>query len=633
MTRHNLIVTVSLAALLSACGGADTDTQTTGDPANTAQTVETAPAETLDPGAAMAAEDARLAAFFEEVFERDVALSPIAEAQLGRKTARYGEWDDLSDAAAAAENERRADDLARLEAEFDYTALSAAAQTSYDIFVYDTEQAMRNYEFRGNQYIAHHTDSDALYFPVVLQNLHNIETPADAEAYVARIEGVKPALEILAARLDQQTADGVIAPVFVYPKILAGLENLLTGAPFEKPYEDGRANATYKDFSEKVAKLDIAEDEKETLLASARTALTGPWKEGYETFRASVIEAQSLADGNDGVWEHANGAAYYDNRIGHYTTLDMSADEIHDLGLAEVARIQKEMENIKKTVGFEGTLQEFFEFIRNDPNNYYPNTAEGRQAFLRRQQALVDGIYAVVGDYFNLVPKATLDVRGVEAYREDTAGIAFYNSPSADGSRPGIYYTNLKDMAAVQKYVHTAIAYHESVPGHHFQLALQQEMEGLPSFRKYGGFGSYIEGWALYAELLAKEMGFYQDPLEDMGRLQNEIWRAVRLVVDTGLHTRQWTREQAIDYFLENTPLSVGDATTEIERYIARPGQALGYKIGMLKIQELRARAETALGDKFDIRAFHDVVLENGAVPLPTLERLVDQYITGAGAE
>ena len=568
-------------------------------------------------------EDERLTNFFEEVFEREVALSPLFEANLGRKTDNYGLWDDASDAAADAENQRREDDLARLADEFDYTALSREAQVSYDIFVYQSEQAIRNFAFRGNQYVAHHTDSYALYLPVALQNLHAVDNTADADAYISRLEKAEEVLATLADRLEQQTQSGVLAPVFVYPKILTDLGNLISGAPFD----DSADNAVYADFSKKVGALEIAQSDKDVLLSSGAAALTGPWKRGYERFAGAVSEASALADGNDGVWEHSNGEAYYGNRVAHYTTLDLTADEIHALGLSEVARIQGEMERIKTQVAFDGTLTEFFDFVRNDPNNYFPNTDEGREAFLERQRGLVAGIYAKVDTYFNLLPKAELDVRRVEPFRENTAGIAFYNSPSEDGSRPGIYYTNLRDMTAVQKYVHTAIAYHESVPGHHFQLALQREMTGLPSFRKYGGYGAFVEGWALYSELLAKEMGFYADPYEDLGRLQNEIWRAVRLVVDTGLHTKRWTREEAIDYFLQNTPLSVGDATTEIERYIARPGQALGYKIGMLKIQELRAKAEEALGSDFDIRAFHDVVLQNGAVPLPVLERLVDQHI------
>ena len=609
-TKKTALLSVASFALV-ACG----------NPQSTAPTDEQQPAaieveETVS-------EDERLSAFFEEVFEREVALSPINEAQLGRKTGNYGKWDDFSDAAAAAENQRREDDLARLDAEYDYTALSSQAQTSYDIFVYQNEQAMRNYEFRNNQYIAHHTDGDALYLPIVLQNLHAVGSVADAEDYIARLEGAETALVTMAERLQRQTESGVIAPIFVYEKILTDLQKLIAGAPFD----DGDNNNVYGDFSAKVDALDIDENEKSSLKTRAADALTGPWKRGYEAFGAAVREAEAVADGNDGVWEHDNGVAYYNNRIAYYTTLPMTADEIHALGLSEVARIQAEMETIKNDVGFDGTLQEFFEFVRNDPNNYYPNTDEGREAFLERQRGLVDGIYEKVDTYFNLLPKADLVVKRVEPFRENTAGIAFYNSPSADGRRPGIYYTNLRDMTAVQKYVHTAIAYHESAPGHHFQLALQREMTGLPSFRKYGGYGAFVEGWALYSEALAKEMGFYQDPFEDLGRLQNEIWRAVRLVVDTGLHTKQWTREEAIDYFLENTPLSVGDATTEIERYIARPGQALGYKIGMIKIQELRAKAAAELGEDFDVRAFHDVVLENGAVPLPILERLIERHI------
>lgn len=575
-----------------------------------------------------ASEDERLSIYFEEVFEREVALSPLFEADLGRKTENYGKWDDASDAAANAENQRREGDLAKLADEFDYTALSREAQVSYDIFVYQTEQAIRNFAFRNNQYVAHHTDSYALYLPVALQNLHAVDNLSDAEAYVSRLEGAEEVLSTLAGRVEHQTASGVLAPVFVYPKILSDLDNLISGAPFD----DGVENTVYGDFRNKIEALDITPDEKEALLARGAAALKGPWKNGYNKFAAAVAAAEAQADGNDGVWEHVNGEAYYKNRVAHYTTLDLTADEINALGLSEVARIQGEMEKIKAQVGFDGTLVEFFNFVRNDPNNYFPDTDEGREAFLERQRGLVAGIYAKVDTYFNLLPIAELDVRRVEPFRENTAGIAFYNSPSADGSRPGIYYTNLRDMTAVQKYVHTAIGYHESVPGHHFQLALQQEMTGLPSFRKYGGYGAFVEGWALYAEGLAKEMGFYVDPFEDLGRLQNEIWRAVRLVVDTGLHTKRWTREESIDYFLQNTPLSVGDATTEIERYIARPGQALGYKIGMLKIQELRAKAENALGSDFDVRAFHDVVLQNGAVPLPVLERLVDQHITDVKA-
>ncbi len=574
-------------------------------------------------GTVVVSADAQLDVFLEEVFQRELALSPIFETRLGIRTERYGQWDDFSDAAAIARNERRGDDLERLAGTVDYARLSDAGKISYDIFVYQAEQSMRNFEFRKHIYVAHHLDGDALDLPVILQNQHRVDDVSDAEAYISRLTNAETALKQLAARLAEQTSMGILSPEFSYPRILSDLDNLVSGAPFD----DDDENSVYSDFRGKVEKLDLDDEVTRDLLTRGIAAMKGGWQRGYAAFRAEVERARERAEGNDGVWEHVNGDAYYANRITYYTTLDLEADAIHELGLSEVARIQREIATIQGEIGFEGELVDFFEFIRNDPNNYFPNTDEGRERFLARQRGLVAGIYEKVDTYFNLLPEAGLEVRRVEPFREETAGIAFYNVPSADGSRPGIYYTNLRDMTAVQKYVHTAIAYHESVPGHHFQLALQQEMESLPSFRKYGGFGSYIEGWALYAELLAKEMGFYSDPLEDVGRLQNELWRAVRLVVDTGLHTRRWTREKAIDYFLKNTPLSVGDATAEIERYIARPGQALSYKIGMLKIQELRGRAETELGSAFDIRDFHDEVLRNGAVPLPVLERVIDQYI------
>jgi len=579
--------------------------------------------DVADASAAAESSDDRLDVFLEDVFQRELTFSPNFETQLGIKTERYGEWDDFSDAAAIARNERRLQDLQRLVEAVNYDALSEAGKISYDVFEYEARQAIRDFEFRKHIYVAHHLDSDALYLPVILQNQHRIDDVADAEAYISRLSNAEAALGQLAKRLAEQTAMGILSPEFSYPRILTDVDNLIKGAPFD----DGPENSVYADFRAKVEDLEIDEASSAALLARAAEALRGDWRRGYEAFSTQVERAQERAEGNDGVWEHVNGEAYYQNRISYYTTLNLEADAIHELGLREVARIQGEIATIQEMVGFEGNLTDFFEFIRQDPNNYYPDTDAGREQFLARQRDLVARIYEKVDTYFNLLPKAELDVRRVEPFRENTAGIAFYNMPSADGSRPGIYYTNLRDMTTVQKYVHTAIAYHESAPGHHFQLALQQEMESLPSFRRYGGFGSYIEGWGLYSELLAKEMGFYEDPLEDVGRLQNEIWRAIRLVVDTGLHTRRWTRDQAIDYFLRNSPLSVGDATVEVERYIARPGQALSYKIGMLKIQELRAKAKAELGNSFDIRDFHDEILRNGAVPLPILERVAEQYI------
>lgn len=298
-----------------------------------------------------------------------------------------------------------------------------------------------------------------------------------------------------------------------------------------------------------------------------------------------------------------------------------------------MARIHDEMKAIMKKVGFKGDLQQFFAFMRDDPQFYYPDTAEGKAAYLAEATRIIDTMKSRLDELFIVKPKADMVVKAVEPFREQSAGKAFYEQPSMDGSRPGIYYANLYRMSGMPKYQMEALAYHEGIPGHHMQIAIAQELENVPKFRKFGGYTAYIEGWGLYTEFLPKEIGMYQDPYSDFGRLAMELWRACRLVVDTGLHDKKWTREQAIQYLVDNTPNSKGEAVNAIERYIVMPGQATAYTVGMLKLLELREKAKTALGDKFDIRQFHDVVLKNGAVPLDVLEQLVDQYIQSAKAK
>ena len=285
------------------------------------------------------------------------------------------------------------------------------------------------------------------------------------------------------------------------------------------------------------------------------------------------------------------------------------------------------MERIKTQVGFNGTLNQFFKHIIDDPKFEYPNTAAGREQYLADANAYIAQVMAAAPRWFRRLPKAPLEVRAVEKWREETAAVAFYSSPSEDGSRPGIFYVNLADMRQVLKPQIEAISYHEGAPGHHFQIALAQELPEVPKFRRFGGYGAYAEGWGLYSEGLGKEMGFYQDPISEFGMYSTQLWRAVRLAVDTGIHSKRWSREQAIDYFRANALISERDATKEVERYFNSPGQATSYMIGQLKILELRERAKQALGAKFDIRDFQGVVLENGSVPLDVLEELVDAYI------
>jgi uncharacterized protein (DUF885 family) len=457
-----------------------------------------------------------------------------------------------------------------------------------------------------------------------LQNQHTVENEKDAEDYVKRLAGMREVFEELARQLRDRSDFGVATPAFAYADMIADVGSMTSGAPVT---DDGRNNPLLTNFRSKLDALQLGEEAYTQLDNAAVAALRGPFSEGAGVLMAELLYQQTLMQESLGVWSLPDGDDYYRNRIRHHTTLDLTAEEIHQAGLDDVARIHAEMREIMNRVGFEGSLREFFDFVRTDPNNFYENSDAGREVFLSEARAQVAEIMAVADQYFNILPEAGLEVRRVEPWRENSTSIAFYVQPSEDGSRPGIYYANMKDMANFQKYVFTAITYHESVPGHHFQIANAMELEDMPEFRKNGGYGAYTEGWALYAEQLAKEMGFYQDPMRDFGRLQDEIWRSVRLVTDTGIHAMHWTRQQAIDYFRENTPISEGDIVTEVERFFVNPGQALGYKMGMMKILELRERAREALGEQFDIRAFHDVVIGRGAMPLPVLEQQVEAWI------
>jgi len=300
------------------------------------------------------------------------------------------------------------------------------------------------------------------------------------------------------------------------------------------------------------------------------------------------------------------------------------------LGLKEVERIHNEMRAIMDQVNFEGSLQDFFKFMRNDDQFYYEDSDEGRQRYMTEAKDYIDAMEAKLPEYFGLTPKAPMVVKRVEAFREQSAGKAFYQSPAKDGSRPGTYYANLFDMRSMPTYQMEALAYHEGIPGHHMQRTIAQELEGIPEFQKYVSFTAYTEGWGLYTEELGKDMGFYVDPYSDFGRLAMELWRACRLVVDTGIHEMRWSREKAIQYLVENTPNPEADSVKAIERYIALPGQATAYMIGKIKIMELREKAQAELGDKFDFRGFHDTVLKDGPVPLTILEDNVNKWVAAS---
>lgn len=459
--------------------------------------------------------------------------------------------------------------------------------------------------------------------PAFLINQHAIVNVKDAKDYISRVEGAEKLMEQLVEQLKLREDKGIIAPKFVFEHVIRDSQNILIGAPF-----DQQADSTIlADFSRKVNKLNVSDSEKGTLIDDVSKALLEHLKPGYQNLISYLAELEKKADNRDGVWKFPEGEAFYNNALKRTTTTDLTAEEIHKLGLSEVARIHEEMRIIMKKVAFKGSLSEFLEFMRTDEQFYYNGDVEGKQRYLDEAVALIDDMEGRLDSLFLTKPKAKLKVKAVEAFREKSAGKAFYQAPAPDGSRPGVYYANLYDMEAMPTYQMAALAYHEGIPGHHMQLAIKQELTDIPMFRKFGGYTAHTEGWGLYSEMIPKEIGLYQDPYSDFGRLAMELWRACRLVVDTGIHTQQWTREQGIAYYADNTPNAISDAVKMVERHIVMPSQATAYKIGMIKIIELREHAKTELGSDFDIREFHDVVLKNGPVPLNVLAELVDEYI------
>ena len=561
--------------------------------------------------------------WFEDTFMEEVRRYPQYLAQLGIQE-RTDEWNDPSREFAIETIEFQKSKLADLREKFDPDTLNPSQQLSYRLFVKQAEDEIAGDKWWGYFYPFNQMFGAQSGIPTFMLNYHRIDTVKDAEHYITRLNGIDDYLGTIVENSRASVERGIQPPEFVYAHVIRDANNILKGAPFEDTDE---ANLILNDFNKKIGELDISDDERADLSKRATDALMNSVGPAYQGLISEMEAQQATASTDDGVWKLPSGDDFYKYRLEQMTTTDLSASEIHDLGLAEVARIHEEMRAIMTQVGFEGTLQEFFAFLKEDPQFTYEDSDEGRQAYLNEATRMIDVMKTRLDDVFVKKPKADLEVRRVESFREKSAGKAFYNRPAQDGSRPGIYYANLYKITDMPKYQMEALAYHEGIPGHHMQLAIAQELEGVPKFQKFGSVTAYTEGWGLYSEYLPKEMGFYEDPYSDFGRLAMEIWRAARLVVDTGLHDKQWTRQQAIDYLLENTPNPENDAIKAIERYIVMPGQATAYKIGMLKILELRDNAKSELGDNFDIREFHDVVLETGPVPLNVLEERVGNWV------
>ena len=607
-----------LAAALASCGGRT--------PSGGAAS-ETASGAARD---AAASESARLNAWLDARFEEELRFSPIFETILGRKT-DYDKIDDVSEAADDMRLAWRETSVADLKRTFDYARLTPEAKTSYDLWVYALERAEKAKPFRRRYYVFTQMDGPQTSLPEALINFHRVDDAGDIRAYITRIDGVARAIGQYVERAKLAAAEGVHAPRFADTFVLEQARALVTGAPF-----DGAGDAPlWADAKTKIdalaaaGKIDAAAADE--LRAAARAALIEKFKPAYDALSSWVSADEAHADEvATGVWKLPDGPAFYAERLAAETTTDMTADQVHELGLREVERIKAEMDAIRERVGFKGSLREFFDFVRNDRRFYFSNDDEGRTAYLEESRKDLAAVKQLLPQFFGVLPKADLVVKRVEAFREQPGAAQFYEQGTPDGSRPGVYYVHLIDMNAMPKPELESIAYHEGLPGHHLQISIAQELKGLPTFRTQGSYTAYVEGWGLYAERLAKEMGRYEDPYSDFGRLGGELWRAIRLVVDTGLHAKGWTEAQAVEYFIANSPTAEGQIRSEIRRYIVLPGQATAYKVGMLKILELRARAQAALGDRFDIRGFHDTVLDGGALPLEILTRRVDDWIAAS---
>jgi uncharacterized protein (DUF885 family) len=558
--------------------------------------------------------------WFDDKYEEELQMSPIGLTIQGRKD-HYDKIDDVSKEAEDKHLAWYTEATNELKETFDYETLNDQDKTSYDLWVFQYEDLKEGIAFRDMDYVFDQMRGLHAQLPTLLINFHKVDSLSDMNAYISRIKESGRAMNQLVDRAKEQSASGILPPKFTFEVVITQTKALVNG----KPMLDDMNRKIDALVASEVIDSELADD----LKAQSEQALVDHFTPAYKNLLAWLeTEIENAEATPTGVSRHPNGIDFYNHRLKVFTTTDLTADDIHEIGLKEVARIQGEMLAIKDKVGFEGDLKAFFKFVNTDEQFFFPNTDEGRQAYLDESTKYLEDLTKKLPDYFGILPKAELEVRRVESFREQDGAPQHYSAGSPDGSRSGTYYAHLSDMNAMPKTTMEGVAYHEGNPGHHMQVSIAQELESVPKFRTQAGFSVYSEGWGLYSETLAKEMGGYQNPYYDFGRLVNEIWRAIRLVVDTGLHAKGWTEADAIKYFSENSSIAEGAIIAEVQRYMVMPGQATSYKIGMIKIQELRQKAEDELGDKFDIKGFHDTILGGGALPLELLERRVNTWIT-----
>ncbi|HEX9651493.1 MAG TPA: DUF885 domain-containing protein [Cyclobacteriaceae bacterium] len=544
----------------------------------------------------------------------------------------------------------------------DLTDVSDARQWENFNKMKETLATLRSYNFENQSdenklntrilewYLAVQAESEAYFYydypvnqmfgvqnnlPSFLENSHKMRDESDIEAYISRLSKFEIKFDQVLEGLHIREDRGIIPPKFMITRVIdemKGFTGQNESIALEEDPNPVKRNILYTNLNKKISEVEgLTEEQKQEFMTRVEEEIRSTVFPAYQKLIDYFSELYQKANTDDGVWKFSDGENFYRYMLKQNTSLNLDPAEVHAMGLSEVERIKQEMWNILISEGYQDTTQNIGDVIQelNKQERFlFPNDDNGRQAALNEYNLILDEISAGLNDAFDIRPKAGLEVLRVPEFKEEGAAGAYYNRPAMDGSRGGLFYANLRDMKEVVKFGMKTLAYHEGIPGHHFQVAIQSELEGQPIFRTISLFTAFTEGWALYAERLAWELGFYEnDPFGNLGRLQAEMFRAVRLVVDTGIHFKKWTREEAIDYMVANTGMTPSGVTTEIERYIVMPGQACAYKIGMMKILELREKAKSELGEKFDLRKFHNVVLKNGAVPLEILEDLIDGYI------
>ena len=570
-------------------------------------------------------------AFYARMFAKFALERPEMLSGLRALPAWADFYSSTLDDASPAQDDRdaaaTADNLATLR-RYDRSALDREGRLSYDTLEYFLRSQAEGDTWRLAQFPVNQLGGIHTSLPNLMVQVHQVTSASEARDYVARLNAFLRKFDETLANMALREGRGFLPPRFAVDKALAQMQMFIA-----KPT---RENLLYLDLKQKLDKLAPGAMDAATrdgLMAQAEAAITQSVLPAYRKLIDHMTALAHRALVNEGAWHLPDGDTYYAWCVRSHTTTDMTPAQVHALGLTEVARIGAEMDVILTTQGHsEGSIGSRLQVLAHEPSQLFPNTEDGRKAMLARFQAILDEVNAGLGAAFDVRPKLGVEVRRMPAFSEQGAPEAYYETGSIDGSRPGVFYVNLRDTALMAKFGMRTMAYHEGIPGHHFQGSIAQELEGVPFFRKIIPFTAYNEGWALYAERLAFELGFERDPLDNLGRLRDEMMRAVRLVVDTGIHAKHWTREQAVAYMIDKTGFDEASAVTEIERYFVDPGQALAYKVGMLKIMALREKARASLGEKFDLAQFHNQVLTHGALPLVVLEHVIDDWIAARKA-